>query len=195
MRIRDNNVDQFFQFFYIFLFFCFLSGFSFTVVPESQDCMEMEGHFFKSSLPLPPASQTLRNQVGDYCREFTTAHRQQPDSNRVPLHILNETYVIEKRSLKSFLSGKSYNRCKRSHQLLGAAMGILHVQAFVDQHDGNRFKTVVSNEFTQYIMKKSFTNKLTENLMNYLGSINSIQRKHQKECMEKQPNSGLGILK
>ena len=39
-------------------------------------------------------------------------------------HILNETHVIEKGSLKSFLSGKSYNRCKRSHQLLGAAMEI-----------------------------------------------------------------------
>ena len=39
-------------------------------------------------------------------------------------HILNETHVIEKGSLKSFLSGKSYNRCKRSHQLLGAGMEI-----------------------------------------------------------------------
>ena len=61
-------------------------------------------------------------------------------------HILNETHVIEKGSLKSFLSGKSYNRCKISRQLLGAAMEILHVQAFVDQYDGDRFKTVVSNE-------------------------------------------------
>ena len=39
-------------------------------------------------------------------------------------HILNETHVIEKGSLKSCLSDKSYNRCKRSHQLLGAAMEI-----------------------------------------------------------------------
>ena len=61
-------------------------------------------------------------------------------------HILNETHVIEKVSLKSFLSGKSYNRCKRSHQLLGAAMEILHAQAFVDEYDGDRFKTVISNE-------------------------------------------------
>ena len=61
-------------------------------------------------------------------------------------HILNETHVIEKGSLKSFLSGKSYNRCKRSHQSLAAAMEILHVQAFVDEHDGDRFKAVVSNE-------------------------------------------------
>ena len=70
-------------------------------------------------------------------------------------HILNETHVIEKGSLKSFLSGKSYNRCKRSHQLLEAAMEIFHVQAFVDQYDGDRFKTVVSNELhTIHIEKK-----------------------------------------
>ena len=60
-------------------------------------------------------------------------------------HILNETHVIGKGSLKSFLSGESYNRCKRSHQLREAAMEILHVQAFVHQYDG-RFKTVVNNE-------------------------------------------------
>ena len=111
-------------------------------------------------------------------------------------HILNETHVIEKVSLKSFLSGKSYNRCKRSHQLLGAAMEILHVQAFVDQNNGDRFKTVVSNELHTIHTEKTFTNILQEkNLMKYLSSINSIQRKHQKECMGIQPNSGLGILK
>ena len=57
-------------------------------------------------------------------------------------HILNETHVIEKGSLKSFLPGKSYK-------------------------------------------KKTFTKiLLLKNLMKYLGSINSIQRK-QKDCMEK----------
>ena len=61
-------------------------------------------------------------------------------------HILNETHITEKGSLKSFVSGKSYNRCKRSHELLGVAMEILHVQAFVVQYDGDRFKTVVGNE-------------------------------------------------
>ena len=33
------------------------------------------GHFFNSSLPLPPASQTLRHYSGNYCRELTPAHR------------------------------------------------------------------------------------------------------------------------
>ena len=50
-------------------------------------------------------------------------------------HILNETHVIENGSLKSFLSGKSYKRCKRSHQLLEAAMEILHVHTFEDRYD------------------------------------------------------------
>ena len=61
--------------------------------------------------------------------------------------ILNETHVIEKGPLKSLLSGKSYNRCKIFQQLLEVAVEILHAQAFVDQYDGDRFKTVVSNEF------------------------------------------------
>ena len=43
------------------------------------------GHFFNSSLPLPPASQTFRHYPGNYCRELTSVHRQQPDSNREPL--------------------------------------------------------------------------------------------------------------
>ena len=31
------------------------------------------GYFFKSSQPLLPASQTLRHQPSNYCREFTSA--------------------------------------------------------------------------------------------------------------------------
>ena len=65
--------------------FFFLSGFSFTNIHESQDCREGGGHFFNSSLPLPSASQTLRHQPGDYCRELTSAHSQQPGSNQEPL--------------------------------------------------------------------------------------------------------------
>ena len=67
-------------------------------------------------------------------------------------HILNQTHVIEWDSLQSFLLGKSYNRCKRPHQLLGAAIEILHVQAFVDQYDRDRLKNA-RNEL-QTIQKK-----------------------------------------
>ena len=47
---------------------------------------EGRGHFLNSSLPLPPASQTLRHQPSDYCRELTSGHSQQPDSN--PEHLV-----------------------------------------------------------------------------------------------------------
>ena len=46
----------------------FLSGFSFTYIQDS-------------SLPLPPASQTLRHQPGNYCIELTSAQSQLLDSN------------------------------------------------------------------------------------------------------------------
>ena len=43
------------------------------------------GYLFNSSLSVPPASQTLRHQQGDFCRELTSAHSQQPDLNQEPL--------------------------------------------------------------------------------------------------------------
>ena len=46
---------------------------------------EGRGYLFDSSLPLPSASQTLRHYPGDYCREITSAHSQQPDSSQEPL--------------------------------------------------------------------------------------------------------------
>ena len=42
------------------------------------------GPFLNSSLPLPPTSQPLRHQPRYYCRQLTSAHSQQPDSNREP---------------------------------------------------------------------------------------------------------------
>ena len=43
------------------------------------------GHLLNSSLPLPAVSQTLRHWPGDYCRELTSTHSQQLNSNRKPL--------------------------------------------------------------------------------------------------------------
>ena len=59
------------------------------------------GHFFNSSLPLPTALRTLRHYPGDYCRELTSAHSQQPDSNREPL-------VSERKSLTTKLRALDY---------------------------------------------------------------------------------------
>ena len=61
-------------------------------------------------------------------------------------HILNETHVIEKGSLKSF--PYQVNLTTGAKDLINymKQQEILHFQAFVDQYDGDRFKTVVNNE-------------------------------------------------
>ena len=41
--------------------FFFLSGFSFTTIMNHRTAGEEGGCFFNSSLPLPPASQTLKH--------------------------------------------------------------------------------------------------------------------------------------
>ena len=57
---------------------------------------------FNSSPPLPPASQTLRHQPGDYCREITSAHSQQPNSKWEPL-------VSTRKLLTTKLRAKGYD--------------------------------------------------------------------------------------
>ena len=74
----------------------FYPGFCFTSIHESQDCRGIGMAFPISSLPLPPPSQALRHWPRDYCRELTSAHSQQPDSNREPL-------VSERKSLTTKL--------------------------------------------------------------------------------------------
>ena len=79
-----------------FIYFFFLSGFSFTNIYDWQGRGEGGGYFFKSSLALPPTSQTLRQWAGDYCRELTSANSWQPDPNRARL-------VSERKSLTTKL--------------------------------------------------------------------------------------------
>ena len=54
-------------------FFFYLSFYSQTFTIHGT-VGERGGYFFKSSLPLSPASQTLRHYPGNYCRELTPAH-------------------------------------------------------------------------------------------------------------------------
>ena len=68
-----------------FTSFFFYMGFFLRTFTNHRTAEEGGGHFFNSSLPLLPASQAFRHQPGDYCRELTSAHSQQPDSNREPL--------------------------------------------------------------------------------------------------------------
>ena len=77
-------------------FFFFYVDFLSQTFTNHRTAGEGRGYFINSSLPLPPASQTLRHQPGDYCRELTSADSQQPESNRKPL-------VSERKSLTTKL--------------------------------------------------------------------------------------------
>ena len=80
-------------------FFFFYLGFLSRTFANHSTAGEGGGHFFFSSLPLPPASQTLRHQLGDYCRQLTSAHSQQPDSNREPLFSERKSLATKLRAL------------------------------------------------------------------------------------------------
>ena len=81
--------------------FFFYLGFLSRTFTNHRTAGEGEGHFFNSSLLLQPDSQTLSHQPGDYCREFTFAHSQQPESNR-------ERMVSKRKSLTTKLSALNH---------------------------------------------------------------------------------------
>ena len=87
---------------FIFLFFKFFFQLGFLSQPFTNDRTAGEGggHLFNSSLPLQPASQTLRYQPGDYCKELTSAHRQQLDSSQEPLASEHKSLTTKLRTLK-----------------------------------------------------------------------------------------------
>ena len=83
---RFLSFGQFFTGLSFFFFFFFLYlGLLSQPFTNHRTAGEGGGHFFNFLLPLPLASQTLRHQLGNYCRELTSTHMQQPDSNREPL--------------------------------------------------------------------------------------------------------------
>ena len=88
--------------FFVFAFVFCLFAFSLTYIHDSQDSRRRGGYLFNSSLPLLPASQTLRHQPGNYCRELTSAHSQQLDSNREPLVSKRKSLTTKLRALARF---------------------------------------------------------------------------------------------
>ena len=68
-----------------FLSFSFYLGFLSRTFKIHRTAGKWVGYLFNFSLPLPPTLQALRRQPGNYCRELTSAHSQQPYSNREPL--------------------------------------------------------------------------------------------------------------
>ena len=85
---------------YFFFYLGFLSR-TFTI---HRTAGEGGGYLFNSSLPLAPASQTLRHKPRHYCRELTSAHNEQPDSNQEPLFSERKPLTTKLRALKVTLA-------------------------------------------------------------------------------------------
>ena len=75
MEINNPTTASFTGLFFFYL--GFLSR-TFTIYRTAR---KGGGYFCNSSLPLLSGSQTLLNQLGNYCRELTSAHSQQLDIN------------------------------------------------------------------------------------------------------------------
>ena len=59
----------------LFVLFCFsIWDFFSRPFTNHRTAGEERGHFLNSSLPLRSASQTLRHQLDDYCKELISAH-------------------------------------------------------------------------------------------------------------------------
>ena len=90
----------------------FLSGFSFTNIHYLQDSRGRGGYLFNSSLSLPPASQTVRHQAGDFYRELTSTDREQPDSNQEPFVFKCKSLTTKLLTLKTVFFSYENNRIR-----------------------------------------------------------------------------------
>ena len=83
---------------YVIAFFFYLDFLFRTIHRTAED----GGSYLLNSSPLlPPASQKLRQQPEDYCRELTFAFSQQPDSNQKPLAFKRKSLATKLRALNS----------------------------------------------------------------------------------------------
>ena len=93
VKTNKQNLTDNMQLIICLFFFCFFSIQDFS--QEHSQITRLTSRrvrFFNSSLPLQPASTTLRHLPDNYCRELTTANCQHMDSNKEPL-------VSERKSL------------------------------------------------------------------------------------------------
>ena len=52
-------------------------------------------------------------------------------------------------SIKSFLSGLRYNKCKQLHEIIATAIETMHFKTFLDlQEDKDEISEIVSNQIT-----------------------------------------------
>ena len=79
----------------LFVCFFFYLAFLSQIFIIHRTAGEGRGYFLISFLPLPPAPQTLRYQLGYCCRELTSVHSWQPQLNMDPLvHALQNSLFL-----------------------------------------------------------------------------------------------------
>ena len=128
---------RYFFLIYFIVFFLIFSYLFFFSKPFTNHRTEGEGvgNFLNSSLPLPPASQTLRHQSDDYRRGFNPAHRQQPDSNRKPLLSKRKSLTTKLRALICMfvISNVSIIKRRKGYIEIYSSVDDIMVTFFIDR--------------------------------------------------------------
>ena len=72
-------------------------------------------------------------------------------------------------SIKPFLSGLSYDKCKRLHEILATAFDVMHFKTFLDiQQDKEEILEIVSNQITiKEGVSESYSREMNEILDRY----------------------------
>ena len=109
MNMESWVVGTLFFLFFIYLFFCTIWIFFHEDSQFTGQKGKRKGISFNSFLPLPPALQTLIHQPGVYCKELTSAHSQQPESNREPLVAKRKSLTTKLAAFKSSLYKRFLN--------------------------------------------------------------------------------------
>ena len=107
MNMESWVVGTFYLF--IYLFFCTIWIFFHEDSRFTGQKGKRKGISFNSFLPLPLALQILIHQPGVYCRELTSAHSQQPESNREPLVAKRKSLTTKLAAFKSSLYKRFLN--------------------------------------------------------------------------------------
>ena len=150
-----------FQEFHFFFYLSFLCR-PFT---NHRTTAERGEPFFSSSLPLSPASETLRHQPGDYYREVTSAHRQQLDSSWQSLGSKRKSL-----SYTPFIQLSYYKNNFQSEKFSSDVFSNFRVQVFQGPDPGFRSSQVTISSY-----RTSWKRQLLSVIINVLlvGNLNS----------------------
>ena len=110
-------------------------------------------------------------------------------------YILNECHILEKGSLKSFINGKGYKRCKGIRELIAAAMEILHFKLFLQQHDAEMQEILCSELDTIVQSKKLDTYELSPDVNTIVEEYINITESRKTGSKVKQLSTGWVIYK